>query len=541
MKSDKFNGYSITEIFKDEEEANEVMGMKDLEKQKIIADRVLKLNHEKEIKKLLYESENKNDETKKTKLYDNEQSEEELGEIKEPKRKSRHKKSYESNGDDSEVLSVDNEDDKQIKKETADITLEDIKKIVLNRTFFEKYYFYPNFDEMVKGAFVRVNLSSTVDGHTNYMGYSIFEILQIVTKDKSYDFAGNKCNKRIKFKNFNETVTFKIISNSDISEEEFQKLKNTENPHIPTKEEIDKILKNIDEIRNKKLTPEELNVILTKKRKDRIKYKDSTLNVTEELGRTIEQYRALKEEFDDKKEELSNEERENYIQKMKELDDDIKQLEKMKEERDRKAKFYSENDIVAKINEDIKEKRKIDERMSLLAKKRRNAAAEKENSLFRRVDCHPSNLIEGSKNNSDGLELEKKYTSEFIENKNKKKEENNFSYAKKIRKFKEFIASKKDLIEEMMENENKKLNNNKEQKENNEINLEEKQDMNKKDIKDNKQQHLANIDMSLFFKLASINYDSYNKMIKDQNKQNTKDPEIKILGFDEYLNEYVKQ
>ena len=399
---------------------------------------------------------------------------------------------------------------------------------------------------MVKGAFVRVNLSSTVDGHTNYMGYSIFEILQIVTKDKSYDFAGNKCNKRIKFKNFNETVTFKIISNSEISDDEFQKLKNTESPHIPTKEEIEKIQKNIEEIRNKKLTPDELNVILTKKRKDRIKYKDSTLNVTEELGRTIEQYRALKEEYDDKKEELSNEEKENYIQKMKELDDDIKQLEKMKEERDRKAKFYSENDIVAKINEDIKEKRKLDERMSLLAKKRRNAANEKENSLFRRVDCHPSNLIEGNKSSSDGLELVKKYTSEYIENKNKKKEENNFSYAKKIRKFKEYIESKKNLIEEMMENENKKLNNNnKEQNDKNEINLDEKEDINKKDIKDNKQQkqkqNLANIDMSLFFKLANINYDSYNKMIKDQNKQNTKDPEIKILGFDEYLKEYVKQ
>ena len=35
----------------------------------------------------------------------------------------------------------------------------------------------------------------------------------------------------------------------------------------------------------------------------------------------------------------------------------------------------------------------------------------------------------------------------------------------------------------------------------------------------------------MFFKLASINYDIYNKMIKDQNKQNTKDPEIKILKF----------
>ena len=541
MKSDLLNGYPRTEIFKDEEEEKKIMSMKALEREKIIAERVEKLIHQKEREELLHKTENKNNETKKSKLYDNEQSEEELGEIKEKKGKSRHKKSYESNEDNLDSLSFENEDDKQMKKETVDITLEDIKKIVLNRTFFEKYYFYPNFDDKVKGAFVKVNLSSTVDDHTNNMGYSIFEILQIVIKDKSYDFAGNKCNKRIKFKNFNETVTFKIISNSDISEDEFQKLKNTENPHIPTKEEIEKIQKNIDDIRNKKLTPDELNVILTKKRKDRIKYKDSTLNVTEELGRTIEQYRALKEEYEDQKEELTNEQKENYIQKMKELDDDIKQLEKMKEERDRKAKFYSENDIVAKINEDIKEKRKLDEKMSLLAKKRRNAANEKENSLFRRVDCHPSNLIEGSKNSSDELELKKKYTSEFIENKNKKKEENNFSYAKKIRKFKEFISSKKNLIDEMMENEHKKINNN--NKEQNEINLDEKQDINKKDIKDDKQQkqNLANIDMSLFFKLASINYDSYNKMIKDQNKQNTKDPEIKILGFDEYLNEYIKQ
>ena len=538
MKSNLLNGYLPTEIFKNEEDENQIMRLKELDREKIIAERVEQLNHEKERKKLLHEADNKNNETKKSKSYHNEQSEsEESGEIKEPKGKSKHKKSYESNGVDSDVLSDDNEDDKQIKKETVDITLEELKKIVLNRTFFEKYYFYPNFDANVKGAFVRVNLSSTVDGHTNYMGYSIFEIEKIETEDKSYDFAGNKCNKKIKFNNFNENVNFKVISNSEISEDEFQKLKNSENPHIPTKEEIGKIEKNIEEIRKKELTPEELNVILKKKRKDRIKYKDSTLNVTEELGRTLEQYRALKEEYDDKKDELKNEEKENYIQKMKELEDDIKQLEKMKEERDRKAKFYSENDIVAKINEDIKEKRKIDERMSLLAKKRRNSAAEKENSLFRRVDCHPSNLIEGNKNNSDGLELEKKYTSEFIENKNKKKEENNFSYAKKIRKFKEFISSKKNLIDEMMENERKKKEN-KEQKEKNEIKLDEKDDTNKID---NKQQNIANIDMSLFFKLASINYDSYNKMIKDQNKQNTKDPEIKILGFDEYLSEYLKQ
>ena len=76
----------------------------------------------------------------------------------------------------------------------------------------------------------------------------------------------------------------------------------------------------------------------------------------------------------------------------------------------------------------------------------------------------------------------------------------------------------------MMQNEKKRNN---EAKEKNEID------------KSNKQS-IGNIDMSLFFKLASINYDMYNKMIKDQNKQNTKDPEIKLIGFEEYLNEHAK-
>ena len=130
----------------------------------------------------------------------------------------------------------------------------------------------------------------------------------------------------------------------------------------------------------------------------------------------------------------------------------------------------------------------------------------------------------------ESLEPTKKETSELIENKNrkKKKHEKNFSYAKKIRQFKEFISSKQNLIDEMMENEKKKN----EVKESNE---------NKNEIKEennNDNQNNSNIDKSMFFKLASINYDIYNKMIKDQNKQNTKDPEIKILKFDEYLSEH---
>ena len=530
MNKKLYHGYSAQEIFKNEEDEKNLLAMKEVEREKIIADRVLKLNQEKERKKLLNEKENKNKETKKNKTYDNESESEELGEIKDYKKKSRHKKSVDSKDDEESYLPLEDEDDKQIKKEPVNITLDDMKKVVLTRSFFEKYYFYPNFDENVKGAFIRVNLASTGESlQPEYSGYSIGEIEEIITKDKSYGFAGGKCNKYIKFKNLSEPGNFIIISNSDILEDEFNKLKSGEKPNTPTIEEIEKIQKNIESIINKELTQDELREILIKKKKDRIKYKDASLNVTEELDRTLEQYRAIKEEFDENQKEMSKEEIDNYLKQMKELEDDIKQLEIMKAERNRQAQFASETDIVAKINEDIKEKRKMDERNSLLAKKRRNPAKDKENNLFRRVDCHPSNLFDSGKNLGDNLDLKKRETSDFVENKKpKKKNENNFSYAKKIRQFKEFISSKKDLIDEMMQIEKKR--NNEEKMENTE----------KKEINKVNKHNIRNIDMSLFFKLASINYDMYNKMIKDQNKQNTKDPEIKIIGFEEYLNEHAK-
>lgn len=524
MKSNFINGFPVQEVYKDEDEQNRVNSMNEVEREKFIFDRITKLKQEKERKILLNEKQNKTNELKKVK--DNEGSDsEESGEIKEPKKKSRHKKTIESKDDESGLSMDDENDDKQNKQESENITLEDMKKIILTRNFFEKYYLYPNFDEKVKGAFIRANFSFTGDSNQPiYSGYQIDEIEQIIIKEKPYDFAGNKCTKNIKLKNSGNIVNFMFISNGDILEEELNKLKSGEKPNVPTKEELGKILKNIDEIRSKKLTQEEISEIITQKRKERIKYKDPTLNVTEELDRAYEQYHAMEEEYEEKKHEMKNEDKENYLKKKKELEDDIKQLEKMKEERYRKAKMNYENDIVAKINEDTKEKRKIDEKLSLLAKKRKNSWNDKEHRIFKRVDCHPTNLCESGEINIDALDLKKKETSDFIENKKINKKKKNFSYAKKIRQFKDFISSKQYLIDEMMENEKKKT----------------KQEV-KEESKDEKKTNHGNIDMSSFFKLASINYDMYNKMVKDQNKQNTKDPEIKLLKFDEYLNENAKE
>ncbi len=44
---------------------------------------------------------------------------------------------------------------------------------------------------------------------------------------------------------------------------------------------------------------------------------NSTLNVIEELDRAYEEYRTLKEVYEEKKEEMGDEEKENYSKKIK--------------------------------------------------------------------------------------------------------------------------------------------------------------------------------------------------------------------------------
>ena len=50
-----------------------------------------------------------------------------------------------------------------------------------------------------------------------------------------------------------------------------------------------------------------------------------------------------------------------------------------------------------------------------------------------------------------------------------------------------------------------------------------------------------NVDKSLFFKLLNINYEMFSKMTKEQNKKNTLDPQVKIIGLSEYLVENNKE
>ena len=86
MKGNKlYHGYSENEIFYNEEDKLKIWSMKDLDREKIIAERVEKLNHQKERDELLNDKKDKNNENKKNKINidENDSSDsEESGEIK---------------------------------------------------------------------------------------------------------------------------------------------------------------------------------------------------------------------------------------------------------------------------------------------------------------------------------------------------------------------------------------------------------------------------------------------------------------------------
>ena len=560
MKGNKlYHGYSENEIFKSEEDKMRILSMKEIEREKIIAERVEELNHKRERNELFQNNDNKKNIINKD-VHDFSESEE-AGEIKNERKKTENLES------DNESSISFNDDDKQIKKEESSITLEDIEKIVLTRNFFNKYYNYPIFDENIKGALIRVNWSSLGQENIGYdesNGYAIGEIDQIVIKENQpYNFNGNKCTKYIKLmiSDSDKEIEFTVISNSKILEDELKSWKKNRQK-MPTIEEINHVQQNIKKIKEYILKGEELNNILNKKKKDRIKYKDATLNVTEELDLAYEKYRYNKEKYEEakqkekekgekKEKEIEEEEeedededkrktkenelpKETYLRLMKEAEEDIKQLEKMKEERDRKAKLISENDIVAKINEDIRRKQKMDEKLSLLSKKRKKDSNDKEHKIFKRVDCHPSTLFDSKvpttekKNEEKETEKENNNKEKNQQEEKKKKNSNNFCYAQKIKKLKEYIDEKKSLIDEMMEFEKSK-------KAKEEIESKEKEGN-----KNNKDKIENNIDMSAFFKLSSINYEMFSKMVKEQNKKNTIDPQVKIIGLIDYLKENNK-
>lgn len=466
-----YQGYNENEIFKNQEEMQNILSMKEIDREKFIMERIMELNSQKERQKLLGNNKQKPAE-KKEKKHSEEDENYEQGEIIGKKEKSKRNQRKDS---DSNLSSLSLDDDNKNNKKNREQSLKknDIEKIKLTRQFFIKYIDVPDFDNKIKGAIVRVHLSSEDKSSRIESGYIIGIVEDIITKDKTYNFNGSQCLKYLKVKNGTneQDFNFNVISNSPIEDKEFQNwidVSKMHNINILSPEDIKKISNNLNEIKKYQFNTSERDKMFSDKLMDRIKHKDNTINITQVLGNLHELLETEKQKLKEEKDKNIILEKEKLLLK---IQDEIESLENMKIERQKKEILRSQKDIVAKINEKkLKEQLNDETKFSFLEQKRNREIINDitKNSQYQRVDCRPKNIfgVLSGKNENGDLSLNAKESEvEIKKNSNKlyhlirdkiAKFSNNLYENQKL---KDFIANinklddnKQDKIDELVEN-----------------------------------------------------------------------------------------
>lgn len=126
---------------------------------------------------------------------------------------------YEEGEDSSsEAMSLDSEDNV---KKPSQISLNDIQRIFIKRSFIESNWDLPMFESAVKDSFVKINMSANRNSSNGYLLGQIKSIVDI--PDKPYEFRGKTITKylSVSHANSNKNFTYFVISNSQLTEQEF--------------------------------------------------------------------------------------------------------------------------------------------------------------------------------------------------------------------------------------------------------------------------------------------------------------------------------
>ena len=532
-------GYTSEEIFKDEEERTRVYNLSEVDKELFITNKIEELNRTKEVQSLYLAKEKS-----KTNFKDSDNSDRHLsdGEVRgeedlsidnlSPERRhSRSRSRSRSNSSlhsDTESLSNSEEDKKsKTKAKSIMITLPEIESVKITRQFCEKYWDLPIFNDNIKDTFVRINMySSKLNSHSssnsNSTGYCLGQIIEIKeNKAKPYTFNSKQCYKYINVKHANQEkqFTFQVISNSSINESEFNQWKKHMEENslaFPTEEVIKAINENILKITNFKYSDEQLNEIIIKRKKEKIKNKDKNINITYELKILNERYNASIAKYEETKDE-------KYLKMAKSVQPEIESLEKMKEEKEKQVNLIAMKDRGSNINKKNIEKQRIEDlKHSLLNKK----TERNENDMFnpfKRKNCLPMNLYEsGCLNDDSKPNEEEKKEDKKEENKNENDNEQEAEADKKepecygVVLFKQMQSIQKKIkgfgsvLEEMIEKD-KKVNEDKKKKGEDTF-----------------------VDFDMFFSLANINANKFNEYIKEANKAVNVDGKAKKLTLEDF-------
>ena len=279
------------------------------------------------------------------------------------------------------------------------------------------------------------------------------------------------------------------------------------NLKLPNKEDLKIIKDNLNKIINHKISDEEINKRYDEKLETKIKNRDGNINITQQLDLLYQKFYSAKAKYNETNDK-------KYLNVIHKVEPEIKSLEQMREERDKKEKKRAELDVVANINKKKLEKQIEDDmRYSklLLQKKRQR-------NQFTRKNCNPKNLYEVDYDEKEDEDKEKEEEKKEEIHKNEKKEINkekdNYGVKlyEQIKNIEKIIIENSNNFEKLLKDKEKNNINNNNEENNNEEN---------------------NINLENFFNLAKINYNKYLNLINEQNDKNLKDPKSKIINLDE--------
>lgn len=233
--------------------------------------------------------------------------------------------------------------------------------LLKKRTFFEKHFFEPFFDKLVRGLYVRIPIS-VVDGE---MVYRFCEVVNVCRMAKAYNFMGESTNKGLICAFGKSRLEWKLngVSTHSLREREFlvwRATLNKERQHFPTHAEAKKLYCDKQKMMKHNYTEEEVNVMVNRKNE----VGGSTVSLGVQRVRLERDLRAAQ---------------------------DMKNFEKAVKLEERLQKLLAENearqsrksDDVLRINEINKRNREANQKQDLQAQELNDAGLEKMTSAER--------------------------------------------------------------------------------------------------------------------------------------------------------------
>ena len=324
--------------------------------------------------------------------------------------------------------------DNELLESNFELNIAELEKIRISREDFERYYDHKLFDKAVLNCPVKLNVggSNSKSNNDRYMIATIKEVLDL--PDEPYKVVGN--NKQFtkhfiaKHAEEEKKFNFAFVSNACFDQFEFDKWLSRNkkaNIKVYTKEDIKMHQLNLSQMKNYIYSQEEIIQKVNTIRFNKIKNRDSSLNITQELDNLNEKYEACKMKIIDLEDDINrlqsntnndntiikdikeqiafkNKEINTYKIQIQEIDSYLKILKEMQLNRLNLNKSISKNEIAFKINQrNLANQKKIDieKRTLKIIKDKDNIENSNIGNPYKRRECNPITLFSNNNDNKD--------------------------------------------------------------------------------------------------------------------------------------------